>query len=446
MKPTRILTIAILAFMLIAPGLVQLSSNSNATNFDMTKNYARSYDHHDQIWIQSDEEFHTQAAAESWAGDGSSDSPYVITGYLFDCESQPLRIWHTTVHWIFTGNEIFGVGSNIQCGTWIEDVINGAIVGNEVHNRHAGLAISEVSDFRVADNYIHDCWGNGIEFFGEMNNTIVEDNIVENIGAAGIYSISSRDCIVEDNTISNCDNIGIALLGVSPRCTVTRNTISNCDSTGIMMAQTEDGFVTDNIITNVEDQGIYMSRPDNSEVSNNTISAVDGVGVRVTLSELTNFFDNEIEDCTAEGFRLSSGKNTTVNWNSVSNVSGYAVNLEENSINFTVRFNTFTNISVSCQVCDDGTSNTVSHNYYDDWSSPDANADGYVDSPYIFDGDAANQDSFPLAVAGVVPTTGTTSASTTNNTENQLPTELILMAGAVGAIVLVAGILMLKRR
>jgi len=217
MKNFRKLTLIVLALMFVFPSLIQIGSVSNATSIDVTKNYTESYVHHDQIWIQSNEEFIAQADIEEWDGNGSEQDPFVITGYLFDCETQPLRIWDTTVHWIFTDNVIDGVGSNVQCGTWIENVINGAIVDNEIYNRHSAIAISGVADFIVTGNYIHDCWGNGIEFFAAgMNSTIVQDNIIENIGVAGIYATTSSDCVVKDNTISNCGNIGIALMGQTP--------------------------------------------------------------------------------------------------------------------------------------------------------------------------------------------------------------------------------------
>ncbi|MCK4567811.1 MAG: hypothetical protein KAU48_10945, partial [Candidatus Thorarchaeota archaeon] len=96
-----------------------------------------------------------------------------------------------------------------------------------------------------------------------------------------------------------------------------------------------------------------------------------------------------------------------------------------------------------CQVCDDGTSNLVSQNYYDDWSSPDVDTDGYVDSPYALDGDAENQDDLPLAVAGVVPTETVTTSTTI---DNLLPMDMLLIAGAIGVIILVAVILVFKRR
>ncbi|MCK5265577.1 MAG: hypothetical protein KAR03_08215 [Candidatus Thorarchaeota archaeon] len=52
-----------------------------------------------------------------------------------------------------------------------------------------------------------------------------------------------------------------------------------------------------------------------------------------------------------------------------------------------------------------------------------------------------------MATAGVVPTqTVTTSTTTSTGVENPLPMDMVLIAGAVGAIILVAGILVLKRR
>lgn len=437
-----------LALMFVFPALVQFGSVNSASSIETTKIYTESYVHHDQIWIQSNEEFSIQAAAESWAGDGSEGNPYVITGYLFDCESQPLRIWHTTVHWIFIENAIDGVGAAVQCGTWIENVTHGSIVNNEVYNRHSALAISGVRDFTVTGNYIHDCWGNGIEFFAAgMTRTLVQDNILVNIGGAGIYSTTSSDCVVNNNTLTNIDNIGIALLGLTPNCNVTGNYISNTGSSGITIANADNGYVTGNTIKQAIFQGIYMNRPSNSIISENTIGDVTGDGLRVIKAEFSDISKNTIENCTDDGLLLSSGTNTSVHWNSVSNISGYAVNLGTDSGNSSVKYNTFIDNGVDCQVCDDGTSNVVSQNYYADWSSPDADADGYVDSPYALNGAAENQDELPLAVAGVVPTeTVTTSTTTSTGMQNPLLMDMVLIAGAVGAIVIVGVVLLMKRR
>ncbi|MGY5873749.1 MAG: right-handed parallel beta-helix repeat-containing protein [Candidatus Thorarchaeota archaeon] len=457
MKKLRNLTLIVLVFMFIIPSVIQFGSNPNAVNIDVTKKYAGSYDHHDQIWIQSDAEFHAQAAAESWDGNGSPETPYIITGYLFDCESQPLRIWHTTVYWIFTDNIIDGVGDNVQCGTWIENVTHGVIHDNEVFNRHSSLAIAGVEDFNITNNYIHDCWGNGIELFGHMNKTIVQNNNVVDIGGAGVYSVTSRDSVVKDNTITRVDNIGIALLGLSPNCNITGNTVTDTGSSGIMISNQDNGVIADNTVTRSVDYGIYSSSPETSEITDNTISYVDGKGLRFSTADNCEASGNAIEHCTDDGIYLYSGSNTNVHHNTVFNVTGYSVLLESGTDHFSVTYNTFEDSGETCQVCDDGTSNTVSYNYYDDWDTPDNDQDGYVDTPYAIDGSAGNQDEFPIADDEWVPITTdteTTSSSTTTETgtdtgiadNSPLGMEFVFIAGGVGAIVLVAGMLMLKRR
>ena len=203
-----------------------------------------------------------------------------------------------------------------------------------------------------------------------------------------------------------------------------------------MTAQADGLLLSDNTISYVIKQGIYMVRAENSTISNNTINNVDGNGFRLFSANFTSVFENDVADCTGDGFYLNSGINTTIHWNSVTNVSEYAVNLESPTANYSIKYNTFQDNGATCQVYDDGTSNIVSHNYYDDWNSPDADANGYVDTPYVFEGDSENQDEFPLAVAGVVPA----------EISNGLPMELILIAGAFGAIVIVTSLVLFKRR
>ena len=437
MREFRRLTMLVMILLFIVPPLISIEP-ATTTNSDLTKIYTESYEYHDQIWIQSNEEFSIQATAEGWDGDGSEEDPYIITGYLFDCETQPLRIWHTTVHWVFIDNVIDGVGDNVQCGTWLQNVSNGAIVNNEIFNRHTAIAIEVASDFIVSGNHIHDCWGSGIEFIGGMNRTIIEDNTLENIGFNGIYSTPSRDSVVRNNNISGCNWLGIGLIGEAPNCNVTGNTISNCSGSGLMMDDVTASYIEGNSITDVVEHGVFLKTPINCVVSENTVSDVIGHGIRFEDGITNEILENVVENCSNVGIILSSDSDSVVSWNLISDSFGYAVDLGPDSASVSVKFNTFIGNGVTCQVCDNGISNVVSQNYYDDWSSPDANADGYVDSPYLLDGDAENQDDFPLAVAGVVPTDmpqGT-----------PLSSELILIAGGLGVIVIVALILLLKRK
>lgn len=65
MKNFRKLILVFLALMLVCPALVQFGSVNSTAIIEPTKDYTESYVHHDQIWIQSNEEFSIQAADES---------------------------------------------------------------------------------------------------------------------------------------------------------------------------------------------------------------------------------------------------------------------------------------------------------------------------------------------------------------------------------------------
>jgi hypothetical protein len=437
MKKSRSIAILVLALMFVLPLFSQIGADHTTANLDRVKTFTESYDHHDQIWIQSNEEFDIQATAEGWEGDGSEEHPYVITGYLFDCETQPIRIWDTTVHWIVIDNVIDGVGSNIQCGTWIENATNGAIVNNEILNRHSGMAITGYAELNITGNYIHDCRGTGIEVLGMLNDSIIENNVIENVGSAGIHSSMSIRTILKDNSITGCNSIGISLAGVATDCIVTGNDIYYCTESGVVISHGESAIVSDNTIRYVEDQGIYMNTPVYCTISENTIGDVIGHAIRIGDGESAIINDNIVQNCTGEGLRLDL-TNSSIYWNSVTNVAGYAVNLLSDSSLITMKYNTFIDNGVTCQVCDDGTTNTISENFYDDWSSPDANADGYVDEPYALDGAAGNQDELPLAVAGVIPTT--------TPDESPLYINPLIIIGPTAIIIVLVTFVLVRRR
>jgi parallel beta-helix repeat protein len=169
---------------------------------------------HDEIWIYGDEMFIEQAELEGWPGNGSPESPYIISDYYFNTWDKPLTVYHTTVHWVFTNNVIDG--EDDHGGTWIQNCTNGAIINNEICNRRFGIAVAGGYGLNITDNNVHDCWENGIEFIAGMNNALVQNNVITNIGVAGFYSGLSHDSIIVNNTLSNCSKYGISLTTNSP--------------------------------------------------------------------------------------------------------------------------------------------------------------------------------------------------------------------------------------
>ena len=166
--------------------------------------------------------------------------------------------------------------------------------------------------------------------------------------------------------------------------------------------------------------------------------------------DFTEISNNTIISCEDYGIEVISGENSTIIYNTISTCIGHAILLGEEATNFEIFYNSFNNNGVDCQLCDSGTSNIVSQNYYDDWTAPDDNSDGYVDVPYDISGIAENQDLYPLVEAGVIPElpSSTTTTNTTTNSGEQnenLLIQVAIVGGAIAIIVVLVGIYTLKR-
>ena len=382
MKAHRLWFVFFLSFLLIVPCITRTNSISEEYSKPHETYVPGNLIPHDTIWINGDAMFHEQAALEEWPGSGTREDPYLISGYYFNTWDKPLTIYHSSLYWIFTNNLIDG--EDDHGGTWIQNCTNGAIVDNEICNRRFAIAVASGSGINISGNYIHDCWENGIEFMAGMNNALVYNNTIENIGVAGFYSGLSRNSTIANNTVTKCGSYGVALLGVMSNCTITGNSVS---FTG-----------------------------------NETIG---GIGMQLMIFDTSNVTFNEITNCTSHGILINTGNRSSIISNTITNSSGYAIALFPDANQIVVKFNEFIDNGFDCQVLDNGTLNEFTHNYYNDWTSPDVNQDGYVDVPYSIDGISSNSDLFPLTNAGILPT-----GSSNNITEN------LVLLSIIGGLVI----------
>jgi parallel beta-helix repeat protein len=407
---------------------------------------------HDAIVIDGDADLIQQAANEGWPGDGSEGSPYLIQGYSFNLYTQAIRIFNTELYWEFRDNIVEGPAGS-QCATWVVNTTHGAFINNEFFNRgHSALYVDDIEDLTISGNYIHDCGTHGIEAVGLATNCIIEDNIFEDNGETGInFLMGLVDSTVFNNTVVNSGVYSITVNEICEGNTFTNNTLVASGSRSVYLLSASACTISGNNITDAGSDGLRISEADGMVISENIIYDSSKSGLKLLKLTNSDILDNTIVESTEAGISIEEGSTITISENEISSNDDYGLILDEDTTRVTVEDNEFYSNGDGCQICDDGSLNEIECNYYDDWDSPDADADGYVDNPYSIDGTAANSDGFPLSVAGVIPdtTTATTSGTSSTTTEDDsLPlSPEILILGAAGIIgILVVGVLIIKKR
>ncbi|NHJ13667.1 MAG: hypothetical protein EAX95_08320 [Candidatus Thorarchaeota archaeon] len=388
------------------PSIAHVNSRDQAVISDT---YVTRY----SIEIYSNEDMQSLALSESWEGDGSEDHPYVITGYILTgSDIQPIRIWDVDLHWEFRNNFI---EPGAVCGTWFYNAANGLVENNTIQGRHSGMVIQECSDLIIRDNVVAGNTENGIEILSGSTNLIIEDNTISNNAMSGM------------------------LIPFSDHFLITENVISASGTNGIEVAGLTDSVISGNTITGSGTRGMYLYGMKDSVVSQNSIGGSGTNGILVGASSYIVCTENWVVDSISHAVELNTGCS-----------------------NLTVKGNVFVNSGESCQACDNGADNEFIYNYFDDWTSPDDDADGYVDVPYSIVGSAGNQDPHPRAATDVeIPTTTATSSTTTTTTGTSTTTTatttanqpmlntaqiLSIAGGSVAVVLVVAIILTMKRR
>ena len=206
----------------------------------------------------------------------------------------------------------------------------------------------------------------------------------------------------------------------STSVTIMHNQAINFTGDGIYMQSSSACEIYNNTLTNGGDNGMTFKNLTESSVRNNTLTTFDGIGIELEAGNSSDFMYNLIESSSEYGFVASAdtGGNTIAQ-------NGFV-----------------DNGGTSSQVSDSGAGNSFTYNYYNEWTSPDADSDLIVDVPYSIDGTANNEDPTPLAQPNVVPPTTTT--STTGGTQS-VPMEILLVAGGAVVVILV-GAFVLRRR
>jgi len=389
-------------------------------------------------FIHIDGNWSTAASYEWCSGDGSWGNPYIIENISIDASSSP------TESGIFINNsknEYFilnnctvyntqGVWYKPNAGIKLENTNNGTLIKNNCSNNQLiGIhLLNYCENNTIKENILTYCQS-GIYLTQNCHNNRITGNIVLSNGNNGIRL--GYDCeynkILENNAYSNGD-YGIMVDHNCNHNTISGNTANNHVYYGIYIwfgsnnntisgnTAKDNGFGIylenscddNNIMRNTANEnshGIILDfRCDNNTISGNAIQDNWMRGVVLTSDNddniiINNDISNNITSDQDTGIWVyGNSDNNTVVGNHIKDNQDYGIILG-NGENNTIYYNSFKG-TTTWYAEDTGTNNhwnnSLIGNYWENYTSPDSNSDGIVDTPYSWITGGSSEDNFPV--------------------------------------------------
>ncbi len=318
----------------------------------------KAYSTHSPIFIHNNAEFHSTAIAFSWEGDGlTAATAYIIEDYEITDDIYELIVIENTNVFFEIRNCFFDTvygGSYDLDAIYLKNVQNGVIYNNTVKYSRHGIFVDEgCSNIVIDTNFINDTSQSGLRVNNSQSIKIINNTISNSVHHA-IWINNTANSIINENNLTECYN-GIWILGGSVGNNITSNKINGTTN------------------------GIWVT---NSSVSNNVwYNDVNQSTFGIVIADQTtntNIVNNTLYNCTEHGLSFD----VTTSLNNATGNSFFNNNLEGLS-----------------QCIDNGTTNLIDYNYWNEWTSPDVDINGIVDIPYIIEGLSTNSDPHPLTAS-----------------------------------------------
>jgi nitrous oxidase accessory protein NosD len=238
------------------------------------------------------------------------------------------------------------------------------------------------------------------------------NTIINGSGSGSVITITADGCYVSGLLVTNSGshtymdyNFGNADAGIKlfdvVNCTIT-NVKSNNNLHGIKLLASNKTTITDCEGHNNTEDFVNLSYSNDNYISNCS-SYSNLYGIDLFESDYNFFEFNKIQNSEIRGIDLHFSNNNRFKYNTISNTKGYGIYLGsvESFKNLFCYNNLISNNQGSTQAIDYGNNiwNLTTPkigNYWSDWTSPDADSDGIVDSPYLINANKRIFDMYPL--------------------------------------------------
>lgn len=311
-----------------------------------------------------------------------------------------------------------------------EASVKNRVTGNTIYdNTGHGVYLAELTEANnVTENGIENCTGYGIYCKGlDGKNRVYDNGIADSTIGVLIEDVVGLEVFL--NTLDS-NGYGIYLKTGSSGNNITTNQVCNCIHTGLVVESSDDNMFSHNDLFKSGLDGVLLNKSDNNDFQGITTRNSTQHGIAVVDSDGNTFNQSIVYGNGDDGvhFGGSSALNnltsSLISFNRLGaelvgnsmgnrlrnstllNNTEYGLVLNGSSTLNEGKWNAFfsNNKNSGSQAYDGGSSNPISYNFWDEWTSPDAEPDGIVDVPYAIDGSAENEDPYPLAI----PSIGTT--------------------------------------
>ncbi|MHA1930517.1 MAG: right-handed parallel beta-helix repeat-containing protein [Candidatus Thorarchaeota archaeon] len=225
-----VLGITIFILMVSAPLLSSINTVGVNPTTEVTpiNKITISYTEHAPIQIDNNTHFADVAAAESWDGDGSSDTPYIISGYnITKSGIHGIYINDTTFHFEIRDCYIDGINkAGSYYGIFLENCVNSTINNCTAIRNQYGIQVEWSSSIIINNCTVIDSGGQGIGTHFSDDCQITGCNVITT-GARGVYVSASDNAVIDDVFVEDTDYEGVYIQG-SDDVTLNNSEIINC--------------------------------------------------------------------------------------------------------------------------------------------------------------------------------------------------------------------------
>ena len=457
-------------------------ANTNFKTSGVLKNNKVTYTDMAPFEITSNSAFSTYFST----GSGTSSDPYIMDGVKINStvyDLPAIKIANTTAYFVIK-NSVFYIHigftlgvilSNVTHATFMNNNFNNIswynfaissssdlqIIGNtfsSVNSIASALSLNHIANSTVSNNIFSGKIQIAIDFYN-LNHLVITNNIINLTAGNPINIYNGYYDVFSNNTIVTNDIIYPSYISLERNSKITKNTFQSTTGNALDFYDSVNNTLTDNMFIDSKLTGLHIGNSTYNEISQNGFSNNGGNGLLFEKSTDNVLYENHIDNNQGDGIFLNQSSNNNLFYtNYLTNNGVYNIHILNSSGNdFLWNELTTTKTTLFSQALDGGMNNYFSYNYWSDWTGPDADNNGFVDSPYIIRGSGNSLDNFPLSshvdtsslqVPNNSENTITSSGSSSSQDSSPIPTQVPIevVYALVAGVVLIGFVLILRRK